>query len=54
MTSVTEMACGAGVQMATERSFLAVLEATRYGHYDQDVLVLLDARQNEIARFDSR
>lgn len=54
MTSVTEMACGAGVQMATERSFLSVLEATRYGHYDQDVLVLLDARQNEIARFDSR
>lgn len=54
MTSVTEMACTAGVQMATERSFLAVLEATRYGHYDQDVLVLLDARQNEIARFDSR
>lgn len=54
MTAVTEMACTAGVQMATERSFLAVLEATRYAHYDQGALVLLDAQQNQIASFDSR
>lgn len=50
---MTRMACGAGVQMDTERSFVAALEATRYGHYDQDALVLLDANQQEIARFDS-
>jgi heat shock protein HslJ len=49
----TRMACGAGVQTATERSFLAVLRATRYGHYDQDALVLLDENQQVIARFDS-
>lgn len=50
---MTRMACGAGVQTATERSFLAALEATRYAHYDQDALVLLDANQQVIARFDS-
>ena len=38
----TRMACGAGVQTATEQSFLAVLVATRYAHYDRDALVLLD------------
>jgi heat shock protein HslJ len=43
---------GAGVQVATERSFVAVLEATRYAHYDRDALVLLDAQQSVIARFD--
>ncbi|ANP45594.1 hypothetical protein ATE48_06510 [Candidatus Viadribacter manganicus] len=53
MTAVTEMACGAEVQMATERSFLAVIDAARYAHYDRDALVLLDAEQNVIARFDS-
>jgi heat shock protein HslJ len=53
MTAVTEMACGAEVQMATERSFLAVIQAARYGHYDRDALVLLDARQNVIAEFTS-
>lgn len=53
MMAVTEMACGAEVQMATERHFLAVIEATRYAHYDQSALVLLDAQQNVIARFDS-
>jgi heat shock protein HslJ len=41
----------ADVQAATERSFLAVLEATRYAHYDRDALVLLDANQQVIARF---
>jgi heat shock protein HslJ len=49
----TRMACGAGVQTATEQSFLAVLAATRYAHYDQHALVLLDANQQQIARFDS-
>ena len=49
----TRMACGAGVQTATEQSFLAVLRRTRYGHYDQDALVLLDKDQRQIARFDS-
>ena len=53
MVAVTEMHCGAGVQMATERNFLAVLEAARYGHYDRDALVLLDARQNVIAEFNT-
>jgi len=52
--TVTERACdGAGVQMATESSFLAAIRATRYAHYDQDALVLLDARQQQIARFES-
>lgn len=49
---MTRMACGAEVQRDTERSFLAVIAATRYAHYDQDALVLLDANQQEIARFD--
>jgi heat shock protein HslJ len=53
MTAVTEMACAAEVQMAAERSFLTVIEATRYAHYDRDALVLMDAQQNQIARFDS-
>jgi heat shock protein HslJ len=53
MVAVTEMHCGEGVQMATERSFLAVIEAARYAHYDRDALVLLDARQNVIAEFNS-
>jgi heat shock protein HslJ len=52
-TSVTERSCGAGVQTATEQSFLAVIDATRYAHYDRDALVLLDANQHVIARFDS-
>jgi heat shock protein HslJ len=47
------MACQSEVQAATERSFLAVLHATRYAHYDQDALVLLDEQQNQIARFGS-
>ncbi|WP_395645200.1 META domain-containing protein [Terricaulis sp.] len=47
----TRMACTAGVQQATERSFLAVLRATRYGHYDQDALMLLDENQQVIAEF---
>lgn len=47
----TRMACQTPMQADTERNFLAVLEATRYGHYDQDVLVLLNAQQTEIARF---
>src|SRR5690242_1284903 len=46
----TRMAC-TGVSQATERSFLAVLRATRYGHYDQDALMLLDESQHVIAEF---
>ena len=49
----TRMACGAGVQTATEQSFLAMLAAARYAHYDRDALVLLDENQQQIARFDS-
>ena len=48
---MTRMAC-ADVQTATERNFVAVIEATRDIHYDQDALVLLDAQQQVIARFD--
>ncbi len=47
----TRMACQTGMQAGTERRFLEVLEATRYAHYDQDALVLLDAQQHVIARF---
>jgi heat shock protein HslJ len=47
----TRMACQTEMQAGTERRFLEVLEATRYAHYDQDVLVLLDANQQVIARF---
>jgi heat shock protein HslJ len=47
----TRMACTSEVQQGTEQRFLPVLEATRYAHYDQDALVLLDAQQQVIARF---
>jgi len=49
----TRRACLSEVQAGTERDFLAVLRATRYGHYDQDALVLLNERQEVIARFDA-
>lgn len=52
MVAVTEMAC-APMQMATERNFLRVLERTRYAHFDQESLVLLDAQQSQIAQFNS-
>lgn len=48
---MTRMACQTEMQAGTERRFLEVLEATRYAHYDQHVLVLLDANQQVIARF---
>lgn len=48
---MTRMACQTEMQAGTERRFLSVLEATRYAHYDQDLLVLLDANQQIIARF---
>ena len=48
---MTRMACQTGMQAGTERRLLEVLEAARYAHYDQDVLVLLDANQQVIARF---
>jgi heat shock protein HslJ len=47
----TRMACTAEPANAAERNFLAVLEATRHAHYDADALVLLDAQQNQLARF---
>jgi heat shock protein HslJ len=48
---MTRMACQTEMQAGTERRLLEVLEATRYAHYDQDVLVLLDTNQQIIARF---
>ena len=45
----TRMACPEP-QMTTERDFIAALTATRYGHYDRDALVLLDANQQQVAR----
>ena len=48
---MTRIACQSEMQAGTERRFLIVLEATRYAHYDRDVLVLLDANQQMIARF---
>ncbi len=48
---MTRMACQTPMQAATERNFLQVLRATRYAHYDQDALVLLDDQQRVIARF---
>ncbi len=48
----TRMACAAEPAAAAERNFLNVLSATRDAHYDGEVLVLLDAEQNVIARFD--
>lgn len=48
---MTRMACQTPMQEATERNFLHALRATRYGHYDQDALALLDENQNVIAMF---
>ena len=48
---MTRMACQTPMQSDTERNFLSVLERTRYGHYDQEALVLLDENQTVIARF---
>jgi len=48
----TRRACLSEIQAGTERDFLAALRATRYAHYDQDALVLLNERQEVIARFD--
>ena len=53
MVAVTEMACATPMQMDTERNFLSVLDRTRYAHFDQESLVLMDARQNQIAQFNS-
>lgn len=52
VTAVTEMAC-APMQMDTERNFLSVIDRTRYAHFDQESLILMDARQNQIAQFNS-
>lgn len=48
---MTRRACEAEVSQATERSFLEVIAATRYAHYDQDALMLLDENQQVIAEF---
>lgn len=53
MVAITEMACTSHMQRNTERNFLRVLERTRYAHFDQESLVLMDARQNQIAQFNS-
>ncbi len=47
----TRRACLNDVQAATERSFLEALRATRFAHYDQNALVLLDENQLVIAEF---
>jgi heat shock protein HslJ len=47
----TRRACLNEVQQSTERSFLAVLRAARYAHYDDNALVLLDESQQVIAEF---
>ncbi len=51
MVGTTRRACEAGSAGAVERRFLAMLGATRYAHYDQDALVLLDEQQHQIGRF---
>jgi len=48
---LTRRACTGEVQQGAEQRFLQALEATRYAHYDQDALVLLDENQQVIARF---
>lgn len=53
MVVSTEMACSSPMQMDTERNFLSVLDRTRYAHFDRESLVLMDARQNQIAQFNS-
>jgi len=47
----TRIACTAEVMAAAEQSFLAALRATRYAHYDQNALVLLDENQQVLAEF---
>lgn len=47
---MTRMACSE-LQNGIERSFVDVIEATRYAHYDQEALMLLDANQQVIAEF---
>ncbi|MBI3437961.1 MAG: META domain-containing protein [Proteobacteria bacterium] len=49
----TRRACEAAPARAASRRFLDALAATRYGHYVQDTLVLLDERQHQLARFNS-
>lgn len=49
----TRMACGAEPAAAAERSLLAALRATRYAHYDQNTLVLLDTTMRPLARFET-
>ncbi len=53
MVATTEMACISPMQRDTERNFLRVLDQTRYAHFDQESLVLMDSQQHQIAQFDS-
>jgi heat shock protein HslJ len=53
MVGTTRRACPVGAGADAERRFLVILSATRYGHYDQDTLVLLDADQRQLARFNA-
>jgi len=48
---LTRMACQTQMQAGTERRMLEVLRAARFAHYDEDVLMLLDAQQRPIATF---
>ncbi|MGD9981289.1 MAG: META domain-containing protein [Hyphomonadaceae bacterium] len=48
---MTRMACQAGVQAATERSFLAALNATRRARVEDGELILSDAAGAQVARF---
>jgi heat shock protein HslJ len=49
---MTRMACVDPAASAAETNFIAAIEATRYGHYDRDALVLLDENQQVLARFE--
>ena len=49
--TTTRMAC-AEAGAAAERNFLAALAAACYAHYDRDALVLRDAEQDQLARFE--
>ena len=51
--ATTRRACGAAPAAAAERRFLEALAATRFGRYDQDALVLLDARHRQLVRFNN-
>ena len=53
VAATTRRACEAGAGADAERRFLVILAATRYGHYDQDTLVLLDGQQHQLGSFNA-